>query len=366
MQAFGSQGIFRVGKQLFFLFCQGRLPKNSPQLRASTEFPHKKVQDLQGFTARYNVLFMPYPKTASVALASCRDYEKKCLEERLESLLAATGLAVRPGERILVKPNLVSGKNPLACTEPALAAAVCAYALDHDADVTVADSPAFGSAALVAEKTGLQSALAPLGLRVETLNEPASRELSFSAQIGVSRKALEADRIFNLPRLKAHCQMRLSLAVKNLFGCVTGIRKAIAHSRYGECENRFEAMILDIGDMLPPSINLLDGVTCMHKTGPTDGEALELGFLALSENPVALDTCIAHMLGLEPRDLTLWAEAVERGIPGASLEDLCFPLEQPDAFPCDAFIVPHILKPVSFRPSRLALSALKRLCAHFR
>ena len=45
-------------------------------------------------------------------------------------------------------------------------------------------------------------------------------------RIEVSRLVLEADTIINLPKMKTHGQMLLTLGVKNLFGCIVGRRKA--------------------------------------------------------------------------------------------------------------------------------------------
>ncbi|NJB68828.1 uncharacterized protein (DUF362 family) [Desulfobaculum xiamenense] len=298
-----------------------------------------------------------------VALAQCPDYAPDRLAALVPRLLDATGVAFRPGETVLVKPNLVAAGNPLACTEPAVARAVCAYLLDLGARVVVADSPAFGTADGVARKCGLAQTLAPLGIPVRTLGNPEALRLSFGASIGLSRDALEADRILNLPRLKAHCQMRITAAVKNLFGCVCGMRKAIAHTRFGECDNRFEAMITEVCAALPPVVTLLDGVNAMHESGPRDGSPFALGLLAASANPQALDTALYGLLKLSPADIALWREAIARALPGADPADIAYPLDRPEAFDATGFVVPGILDPVAFRPTRLARGALRRLYA---
>lgn len=301
-----------------------------------------------------------------VAMAHCPQTTSNMLAECIPQLFAACGITYRPGERVLVKPNLVAAKNPLGCTDPAVAAAACQYLLDCGARVTVADSPAFGSAESVARKCGLVDALAPLGLTVTTLRDPRPLALSFPAQVGIATQALEADRILNLPRLKAHCQMRLTASVKNLFGCVCGMRKAIAHTRFGERGNRFEALILDVCAALPQVDTLLDAVTAMHVSGPTDGEALHMGLLAASPNPVALDTALYTLLTQTPDNVALWREAIRRDLPGCRPQDISYPLHPPQAFDATAFIVPEALVPVSFRPARLAKSAMKRLLARIR
>ena len=129
------------------------------------------------------------------------------------------------GAKVLVKPNLLTA-TPLACTSPEVTAAVCSWLLDQGAHVTVLDSPGFGRAESVARAIGLTELLRPLGLAVTGPGNAVSLKLDNGSRFGVSRQALECDLILSVPRVKAHSQMLLTLAVKNLFGLVVGMRKA--------------------------------------------------------------------------------------------------------------------------------------------
>lgn len=303
-----------------------------------------------------------------MALARQADYAPAGLGQTVDALFAAGGFAPGRGARVLVKPNLVSAtRGPLACTEPAVVAAACAWLLDCGCRPWVGDSPAFGTARSVGRKIGLAAALAPLRVPLRSLSRPRRLALDFSegGGIGVSRDALEADLILSLPRLKAHCQVRLTGAVKNLFGCVVGARKALAHSRHGERGARFESLLVQVMAALPPVFTLLDGVVAMHRTGPTGGDPITLGFLAASPSPAALDTALFTALGQTPRDIATWAECQRRNLPGARLEEVAFPLLRPEAFDFSGFLVPGALDPVSFHPLRLARGAWKRLTARF-
>jgi uncharacterized protein (DUF362 family) len=300
-----------------------------------------------------------------VALLRQPDYARPGLGAAMEQVFAALGFAPARGARVLVKPNLVAGhRGPLACSEPAVVAAACAWLLDQGAKPWVADSPAFGTAALVARQCGLAAALRPLGLSVRSLGRPAPLKLDFGAEVGLSRDALEADAILSLPRLKAHCQTRITAGVKNLFGCVCGMRKALAHSRFGDRGERFESMLLQVALALPRAVTLLDAVRAMHVTGPTGGAPINLGFLAASHSPVALDTAAFTALHLTPAQVPTWAEAQRRNLPGAWPEHLAYPLLAPGDLDCAGFQVPD-LDPVAFRPGRLIKGACKRLALHF-
>lgn len=304
---------------------------------------------------------MSEPASIPVALRRCESYAPAPLKEAVANALEGAGVLPKYETRVLVKPNLVSAsKGPLACTEPAILRAVCEVLADAGCTIRVADSPAFGSAAGVAAKAGLEQAIAPLGLKVESLTDPSPLPLRLGGYIGLSRRATDTDVILNLPRLKAHCQMLVTAAVKNLFGCVCGMRKAVAHYRFGERANQFESMILDVTAALPPVTTLLDAVTAMHVTGPTGGEPIHPGFISASPCPIASDTATYAMLGLAPDDLPLWREARKRKLTGAFARHLVFPLKTPEAFDLSNFRLPDQI-PVAFHPTRLASGAIKRL-----
>ena len=178
-----------------------------------------------------------------VAIARMLEYESTLLESATALILEEAGLRPAVGQRILVKPNLVAPGNARhCCTNPLVVRAACAYLLDHGVKVTVADSPAFGPASHVARASGLAKAVGELGLKVQSLKRAVPLELSGGGTIGLSQDALEADLILNIPKLKVHCQMVMSGAVKNMFGCVVGCRKALAHNNLGQSHDGFRSM----------------------------------------------------------------------------------------------------------------------------
>lgn len=299
-----------------------------------------------------------------VHLDRCPAYTAPELPATVAALLQGTGCRPTPGTRVLVKPNLISSADAgLAATHPAVVRAVCEYLLAHGCRVQVGDSPAFGTGRLVARKVGLTAALRDLPVRLVELDRPRAAPLSFGEHIGISAVALESELLVNVPKCKVHTQMRLSLAVKNCFGCVVGMRKPLAHARYGEQGTRFEAMLLDVLAALPPMIHVMDGITAMHVRGPMGGRPFALGLLGASASAVALDTALATLLGVAPEASAIWKESLRRGLPGARLEQIAFPVLQLRDFDAAGFQVPGVLRPVTFNPLQLARGACKRLLA---
>ncbi len=305
--------------------------------------------------------------TTRVAIARIHEYESTLLDAAVGVLLEEAGYRPSPGRSVLVKPNLVNSANAaVSCTNALVVRTVCERLLEGGEKVMVADSPAFGPASQVARAAGLSKAIAPLGLKVVGLKKPRKTMLPCGIEVGLSAQALDTDLIINLPRLKAHIQMRLTGAVKNLFGCVVGFRKAFAHNRLGEKGALFREMIMDLPGALPPIITLMDAIRPMHRTGPVKGPAFDLGMLAASDNEVAVDTTAYMVLGATPASVPLWQEAVRRGLPGSDPADIDYPLENLTHFDAEGFVIPKKLDPVRFDPLRLAKGRMKSLLRHFR
>lgn len=301
-----------------------------------------------------------------VALARCSDYQTPVLAETVGLLLSTIACRPARGSKVLVKPNLLAPKPPdfLPCTHPSVVRAACRFFLESGARVSVGDSPSFGSGIKVARKIGLHQALADLPVSIVNLGRPKLVSLSFpGGMVTISREALEHDFILNLPKLKTHRMVRVSGAVKNYFGCVTGVAKALLHFLYGGRKNRFEKMIIELTRHLPPSMSLMDAVVAMQGGGPVNGEPYRLGLLAASPSALALDTAVFTLLGLQAADVSIWQEAVNQGLPGSQPEEIFFPLEPPGSFAAQGFNLPATLHSLNFHPLRLAKSALKRFRA---
>lgn len=300
-----------------------------------------------------------------VAFFRILEYESTFMDTAVAMTLEECKLKVAPGTKVLVKPNLVSSKNPLACTHPNVTLSLCRYLKDCGALVTVADSPGYGSAAQVSKAIGMTDGLKKLGLKPKSLSRPVPLTLSFGETIGISRDALETDMIINVPKLKAHGQFVITGAVKNMFGTVVGFRKAYAHTRFGETPGLMEKMIIEVVKSMPLAFNLMDAVYPMHKTGPISGKPYNLNLLAGAGNPFALDTAIYMLLGLSPKKILLWRETARQKIFGYDPDHIKYVIEPPDDFDTADFEIPEKLNPMEFEPVRFVKGRIKSLFSRF-
>jgi uncharacterized protein (DUF362 family) len=299
--------------------------------------------------------------SCTVALASCRSYDPGELKTKVDKLFRAAGFSVRYGHKVLLKPNLVAAtRDGLAVTHPQVVRMMAEWCLDHGAVVSVGDSPAFGNSASVMEQCGLTKALSGLPVRIATFDRHRIVSTASQLSVSVATEVFQHDLLINLPKLKAHGQMRVSMAVKNCFGVVVAWRKAMAHMHYGD-DGRFVRLLADLLDLLPDGVSMIDGIMAMHRTGPLNGVPLPLGVLGASINPVALDTAMLAVIGLSPELSPLWRECTRRGLSGCSLMELAFPLARPAELATTDFVFPEDLQPIRFQLWRFFRNSIKKM-----
>ena len=264
--------------------------------------------------------------------------------------------------KILIKPNLLKANSPDCVTSAPLIIAVASVLKQRGAVVTVGDSPAFGNAKQVLKSLGILESLKSLGIQVASLSEPVSVRLRCGPTISISKQALDADLILNLPRLKAHCQLGITGAVKNLYGTVPGFRKALYHMIYGKDTSLFSNIIIDISKKLPATVTLMDACLCMHQSGPTGGMPIWLGVMAASKSSHAIDTAFYTAIKAAPSKVPIWNEARKASVRAAFLENLVFPWLSPwDIKEASSFVLPERLEPITFNPLRFIKGRLKSL-----
>lgn len=257
---------------------------------------------------------------------------------------------VRPGSRVVIKPNLLAPARPerAMVTHPLVIKAVVEYLLQKGARVRVSDSQAMGRFDKVLNESGIRDSLK--GLDVEFVEFRESVEVDVGEpfrKIEIARDATDADLLINLPKLKTHAQMRMTLGVKNLFGCIVGLRKPEWHFRTGVNRELFATLLVKIHNAIQPAVTIIDGILAMEGQGPgRSGTPRELGMIAGSNDAYALDITLCRMLGVEQYSVFTNAAARDMGyIP----DDIEVDGEAPAI---DDFRVPDIA-PLVFGPERL-------------
>ena len=252
-------------------------------------------------------------------------YEGDALRPLIFGMMEAMGgNEILKESRVLIKPNLLSPALPrqAVLTHPSIIRAAVEYCNERGVRPLVADSPATGVFDLLLRVSGIRDALRGLDCECRPFQTSVRVDIGepFGA-IEIADDAVRADAIINLPKLKTHSQMFLTLAVKNMFGCIVGYRKPEWHMRAGVDREAFARLIAGIGRTLRPAFNILDGVLAMEGQGPgMGGVPRELGVLLAGRDPFAVDRTVCRMLALDPAQLPVLKVAREMGFPAPEAE----------------------------------------------
>ncbi|MFW2365713.1 MAG: DUF362 domain-containing protein [Desulforhopalus sp.] len=298
-----------------------------------------------------------------VLLKRCTSYDRVAIASIVDTMLPVLNNdANLHGRVVLLNPNLISATGShLSCTHGEFICAVAECFLDRGARVRLGDSPAFGRAATVCRKLGIDHTLAAMNVELVEFATPLKKTLASGITVTVAKEALECDLFVGLPKVKAHNQTYMTLALKNIFGIVKGTKKATLHMTQGSSHRRFAGIIIDLLSLLPAQLHLADGIKAMHKTGPLHGERFDLNCIAGSVNPVALDTALLGLLELDCHKSPLWQVVAKRKMTGWNVTDLIYPYLSPRDFEGLGFIAPEDLNPIRFNPMRFFRGMVKRV-----
>lgn len=242
----------------------------------------------------------------------CPDYGGAELAIR-QTVAAMGGMErfVRPGERILLKANLLRAAPPESaiCTHPAVVAAMAKLVKEAGGTAVIGDSPggALHKESVLRglyEKTGMTRAAEEAG--AELALDPSARlvdlpEGQVLRQAEIIAPVLDTDGAFDLCKMKTHVFMSMTGAVKNSFGIIPGLAKVGFHGSHPSHE-QFAQVLLDLAGFLNPRLCVMDAVLAMEGEGPgSSGTPRQVGLLLLSDNPLALDVIAGEIMGL-PRD----------------------------------------------------------------
>jgi uncharacterized protein (DUF362 family)/NAD-dependent dihydropyrimidine dehydrogenase PreA subunit len=258
---------------------------------------------------------------STVALVRCTTYDPDAVYRALGrgiELLGGLDRFVSPGERILLKPNILAGERPenVVTTHPSVLEASVRLLREAGAQVRFGDSPGLDNPAHAAKRSGLLEAgirsgaeFAEFSTSIRIDNPGGTLVSSFP----VAQAVHDCDGIINLPKMKAHQLTRITGAVKNLFGCIPGKRKALYHVQFQDVEE-FSSLLVELNLRLRPRLHVLDGIVAMEGNGPRSGDPKPMHALILSADPVAVDATFCRLLAMDPAFVPTTVVGHRRGL----------------------------------------------------
>jgi len=173
------------------------------------------------------------------------------------------------------------------------------------AGIVVGDSVGtefYGNSEQVFEVMHLKKAAGPFyrnfnkNLRVVELDRP------FKRKVAVLRDVLDAEVYISLPKMKTHGLTLLSGSIKNNFGLLAGAQKSWYHY-YSVKPEIFAWIVVEMFRLRPPDLVIMDGILAMEGYGPASPESRWVNKVLASDDPAALDTVQAKIIGLNTNDI---------------------------------------------------------------
>lgn len=238
--------------------------------------------------------------------------------------LAAFSLTAYRHKRVLLKPNAGRCAPPGSgvTTHPEVVAAAIDAFTDAGATVAIGESPIAGVKTMDAfEATGIatiaQARDCPLiNMDARPFVRVEIPDGSVIKALRVCPEALEFDVIVSIPVMKTHMHTGVTLAVKNMKGCLWRRSKVELHmlpaQREGDARS-LDIAIADMASVLRPHFALIDGTVGMEGLGPSAGEPKPLGVMIASRDPFAADAVACRLMGRDVANVPHLRLGAERG-----------------------------------------------------
>ena len=247
--------------------------------------------------------------------------------------LSNVDLSPAKNKRVLLKPNVGRDVKPETgiTTHPQVIAAAIDAFRDAGADVAVGESPITGVAALDAFETSGVTAVAQerncplidMDLRrcvtARVPNGAAIKKLKVCPEIA------EYDIIVSIPVMKTHMHTGVTLAVKNMKGCLWRRAKVDFHMLPQDPESKekpLDTAIADLSSVLRPHLSIIDGTIGMEGLGPSAGVPKPLDVVLAGVDAYATDAAACGIMGISALDVPHLRLGAERGYGVIDLESI--------------------------------------------
>lgn len=251
--------------------------------------------------------------------ASASDIEKMTV--RAINLIGGIKQYVKPGQTVVIKPNLFAPyPPPISVDRRVIAAVVSLCRAAGAAKVTVVEGVSVGSLMKrvnieksgpigtvvrgmktidVMKLLGVKQAVEEAGGDVLGVEDgPRVRTAVIGGKVLTTldypRSVLDADVFINVPALKTHTMTMVTLGIKNLQGLLNEADRYFGH------RDDLDQHMVDIMKVRKPDLTIIDGLIGMEGMGAGEGGGpVPLGVIIAGADPVATDAIASMVMGIE-------------------------------------------------------------------
>ena len=224
---------------------------------------------------------------------------------------------VKPGNRVVVKPNIGWDRRPEqgADTHPEVVKTVVALALAAGAKEVLVFDNTCNEERRCYHQSGIKPALEGMkNVRCDYIDKRKFIPVDILKGKSIHnwlfyRDALEADCYINLPVAKHHSLARLTIGLKNIMGVIGGNRGGIHHN--------IGQNLADLNTVIRPAVTIVDATRILLRNGPQGGNLRDvkiLNTILASQDIVAADAVATTLFGLKPADIPATRAAAAMGL----------------------------------------------------
>lgn len=256
---------------------------------------------------------------AKVSIVKCNNYNSELVQSLIKKSINQLGGInnfIKPGSKVLLKPNLLMAKAPEfgITTHPEVLRAIIIILKEINCKILVGDGPSVWGNQIedvgeVYRSSGVAKVCQDEGVELVRFDKRRMHK-----KFPLTTYLDECDHLVNIPKFKTHEFTLLTGAIKNLFGLVSGTYKTELHKNYFDIRD-FSKVLVDILEEVKPSLTIVDGISALEGDGPaTSGKLKELGLILAGKDCVAIDAIMAKIMNIEPFDVLSTKDAAERSL----------------------------------------------------
>lgn len=242
------------------------------------------------------------------------------LEKPLGSLKHAIELCggfegLGQNDRILIKPNICHSEwMPLygMVTTTSLLESLVQLLAEHGCrDISIGEGPVdvFGLTMHKGYKRmGIDTVARRYGVKLVDLNQGPFRPVDLDeVKVQVAEAAFDNDFLINVPAMKTHNQVKVSLGFKNLKGFLSPASRVKFHAT-----NRLNHLIRLLGEAVRTDLTIIDGTYALE-SGPDTalGKAHRMNVIVAGRDAYACDVVGTALLGIDPSEVGYLREFAE-------------------------------------------------------
>ena len=254
---------------------------------------------------------------SKVGIGKDKDYRR--LVHQVVALIGGMGAFVKPGFRVVIKPNIGFDRSPEmgATTHPLVVKTLAEMALEAGASQVKIFDRTCNEARRCYQNSGILPAIKAMDNRkvrceyidrrkFATVPIPEGRVLK---GWDIYRDALETDCYINVPVAKQHGLAGLSLGLKNNMGILGGNR--------GQLHRKLDQNLADLATIIRPTLTVIDATRMLLRNGPQGGNLRDVQIndtILASSDPVAADACATMLFGRTPDEIGTTVAAADMGL----------------------------------------------------